>query len=58
MTCHCKYPKKVRIGDDARGNRLVYCAQHGFSLVKVPMYAQPIGLYLRYPNEPKGKVRP
>ena len=44
--CRCRYPKKRRVGDDGKGSRLLYCELHGFRLVRVPLYAQPAGLYL------------
>jgi hypothetical protein len=50
MTCRCHHPKKQRIGDDAKGLRLLYCEQHGFSLKKTPLYSQPPTLYLRMPK--------
>ena len=39
--CKCPYPEVTRVGDDAKGKRLVYCITHGFSLKRVPTSAQP-----------------
>jgi hypothetical protein len=49
--CRCKYPTKQRVGDDGKGNRLLYCELHGFSLRRVPRYAQPEGLFLAIPKK-------
>jgi hypothetical protein len=57
VKCRCKKPKKTRIGDDARGLRLMYCETHGFSLHRVPVYAQPRGLYLRMPIEEENEAK-
>ena len=35
-SCRCYYPEVTRLGDDHRGNRLLYCVNHGFALFKIP----------------------
>lgn len=39
--CRCPHPEVTRVGDDAKGKRLLYCVTHGFSLKHVPVSAQP-----------------
>jgi hypothetical protein len=39
--CACPYPKRTRVGDDAKGNRLLYCVEHGFVLIPIKVEFQP-----------------
>lgn len=36
--CGCFYPYSTRIGDDPFGNRLMYCVNHGYSIVKIEYF--------------------
>jgi hypothetical protein len=33
--CGCYYPDSWRLGDDGKGNRLMFCLRHGFTLFKI-----------------------
>jgi hypothetical protein len=36
--CGCYYPYSTRIGDDPFGNRLIYCVNHGFFILKIEYF--------------------
>ncbi len=33
--CGCFYPDSMRLGDDGKGNRLLFCTRHGFFLCRM-----------------------
>ena len=39
--CRCKYPYRTRVGDDAKGHRLLFCINHGFMLMAIAQKFQP-----------------
>lgn len=36
--CGCFYPYATRIGDDPFGNRIGYCINHGFQILKIEYF--------------------